>query len=169
MCVYVCVYLAERGCTKEGPHSQSTAGHEASAALQHWGTGVGLSAPHQPPAVLLLLRGTRRVRTQFLPLLIIFCHSVYPLLPFSLTLSVWVCLSSFHLLSVSYQNSLTLSSVVDQYAPPLCSLLLIPPCDAECISSSCAYHAVWFGSACSRAARNWFIRLSPRFLSYTAR
>lgn len=102
----VFLFLAERGRTKEGPDSQSTTGHEASAHLQCRGVRVGLSAPHQPPAVLLLLWGPRRVRMRFLPLLNISCfHS------FSLSPSLCGFVSRF------FTSSPTLNSAVDHYAP----------------------------------------------------
>lgn len=54
---------AERGCPEEGSHCQDTASRQDGAVLQPRPAGVGLSAPHQPTAVLLLLRGPWRVST----------------------------------------------------------------------------------------------------------
>lgn len=52
----------ERGCPEERSHCQDAASREDGAVLQPRAAGVGLPTPHQPAAVLLLLRGPRRVR-----------------------------------------------------------------------------------------------------------
>lgn len=52
----------ERRCPEERSHRQDAAGREDGAVLQPRAAGVGLPTPHQPAAVLLLLRGARRVR-----------------------------------------------------------------------------------------------------------
>lgn len=52
---------AEGGCPEEGSHCQDAASRQDGAVVQPRPAGVGLPAPHQPAAVLLLLRGPRRV------------------------------------------------------------------------------------------------------------
>lgn len=59
---------AERRCGEEGRHRQDAAGGEDGALLPARGTRVGLAPPHQPAAMLLLLRRARRVRPPGVPL-----------------------------------------------------------------------------------------------------
>lgn len=54
---------AEGGCPEEGSHRQDAASRQDGAVLQPRPAGVGLPAPDQPAAVLLLLRGPWRVST----------------------------------------------------------------------------------------------------------
>lgn len=75
---------------------------------------MGLSAPHQPPAVLLLLRGTWRVR--MLPFYL--CSSP-PLSSFSLFFFLWFSLSFFQFLSDLEQYSGSVCS-------PLCASFWFP-------------------------------------------
>ena len=53
---------AERRRAEEGRHRQDAAGREDGAVLPARGARVGLPPPHQPAAVLLLLRWSWRVR-----------------------------------------------------------------------------------------------------------
>lgn len=53
---------AERRRAEEGRHRQDAAGREDGAVLPARGARVGLTPPHQPAAVLLLLRRPGRVR-----------------------------------------------------------------------------------------------------------
>lgn len=54
---------AEGGCPEEGSHRQDAASRQDGAVLQPRPAGVGLPAPDQPAAVLLLLWGPWRVST----------------------------------------------------------------------------------------------------------
>uniref|UniRef100_A0A803W6I6 PHD finger protein 19 n=1 Tax=Ficedula albicollis TaxID=59894 RepID=A0A803W6I6_FICAL len=71
----------ERGCPEERSHCQDAASREDGAVLQPRAAGVGLPTPHQPAAVLLLLRGPRRVVPEdaaVLPLPAVVPRSLHP-------------------------------------------------------------------------------------------
>ncbi|XP_064379968.1 PHD finger protein 19 isoform X1 [Dromaius novaehollandiae] len=72
---------AEGGCPEEGSHRQDAASRQDGAVLRPRAARVGLAAPHQPAAVLLLLRGPRRVVPEdaaVLPLPAVVPRSLHP-------------------------------------------------------------------------------------------